>query len=105
MCKHPPRIMYIERKGDSLNGTARIGRVYAGKSFCKISGFKAKYMDETTLTEYWISGPKRNGQDRLYDSNIAIQIDEDAREGYWTEIRKKPEWKDRSTTTGGKNRD
>jgi hypothetical protein len=107
---HPSRIMYIECKGESLNGSARIGRVtfsktgatlyYRGRTFHRISGFKANYMDETH-NEYWISGPKRNGKDRLYDSNIPIQIDEDVREGYWIEIRKKPEWKDRATTISG----
>jgi hypothetical protein len=109
--KYPPRIMYIERKED---GSSRIGRVtfsrtgttiyYGGKSFGKISGFKSNYMDEETRAEYWISGPKRNGEDRLYASNIPIEIDEDAREEYWTTIRKKPELKDSSTTIGGKSR-
>ena len=111
---YPPRVMYIERKEESLVGSARTGRVtfsrtgttiyYGGKSFRKISGFKSNYMEEASRAEYWISGPKRNGEDRLYASNIPIEIDEDVREEYWTEIRKKPEWKDRSTTTGGKSR-
>jgi len=38
----------------------------------------------------------------LYDSNIPILIDEDVRQEYWAEIHKKPEWKDKSTTIGGK---
>ena len=107
--------MYIECKGESLNSSdARIGRVtfsksgsglyYREKLFHRISGFKANYMDESQI-EYWISGPKRNGQDRLYNSNLPILIDEDVREEYWTEIRKKPEWKSRTTTLGGKSRD
>lgn len=109
--------MYIERKEESLIGPARIGRVtfsrtgttiyYGGKSFYKLSGsgFKSNYAEEKSRAEYWISGPKRNGEDRLYACNIPIEIDEDVREEYWTKIRKKPEWKDRSTTMGGKSRE
>ncbi len=103
-----PRIMYIESKAESLNGPARIGRVtfsktglsiyYRGKKFLRIQGFKANYQDAETHDEYWISGPRRDGKDRLYVSNIPVEIDEDVREGYWTEIRKKPELKNRSQT-------
>jgi hypothetical protein len=103
-----PRIMYIESKAAGLNGPARIGRVtfsktglsiyYKGKSFFRIQGFKANYRDQETLDEYWISGPRRDGKDRLYVSNIPVEIDDDVREEYWTEIRKKPEFKNRSQT-------
>ncbi|MGB6745315.1 MAG: hypothetical protein WBE38_16835, partial [Terracidiphilus sp.] len=56
---YPPRIMYIEYKGD-LHGSARVGRVtfsrtgatlhYGGKSFqsLKGNGFKANYYDVET---------------------------------------------------------
>jgi hypothetical protein len=101
-----PRIMYIESKAESLNGPARIGRVtfsktglsiyYKGKSFLRIQGFKANYQDAETHDEYWISGPRRDGKDRLYVSNIPVEIDEDVREEYWTEIRKRPELKNQS---------
>ena len=103
-----PRIMYIESKADSLNGPARIGRVtfsktglsvyYKGKAFLRIQGFKANYQVAETHDEYWISGPHRDGKDRLYVSNIPVEIDDDVREEYWTEIRKKPEPKNRSQT-------
>jgi hypothetical protein len=124
---YPPRIMYIECKGGGfredqfgnvkvgenagLHGSARIGRVsfsrtgatvhYDGKSFqsLKGSGFKANYFDLETGEQYWISGPRKDGTDRLYKSNWPVEIDEDVREEYWTEIRKKPEWKDRKTTS------
>lgn len=107
---YPPRIMYIECKGDSLNGPARIGRVtfsrtgttiyYGGRTFSKLGGygFKANFADDTGV-QYWISGPRRDGVDRLYKSNQPVEIDEDVREEYWTKIRKKPEWKDRTTTS------
>ncbi len=109
--KYPPRIMYIEFKGDGLHGSARIGRVtssrtgstlqYGDKSFqsLKGSGFKANYYCVETGEHYWISGPRRDGTDRLYKSDWAVEIDEDIREEYWTEIRKRPELKDHTTTS------
>jgi hypothetical protein len=48
--------------------------------------------------EYWISGPRRDGADGLYKSNVRAAIDEDVREEYWTVIRKKPENIARSET-------
>lgn len=95
--------MYIEYKGDGLTGPARIGRVsfskrgktiyYGGKKFqsLKGAGFKANYVDIETGEEYWISGCKRNGNDRLYGERNPVEIDDDAREEYWTEIREQPE--------------
>jgi hypothetical protein len=103
-----PRIMYIESNSAGLNGPARIGRVtfsktglsiyYKGKSFLRVQGFKANYQDAETHDECWISGPRRDGKDRLYVSNIPVEIDDDVRDEYWTEIRKKPELKNRSLT-------
>jgi hypothetical protein len=104
------RIMYIESKAGSLNGPARIGRVtfsktggtlyYGGRAFrsLKGSGFKENYYDVETNERYWISGPRRDGQDRLYVSNLPVEIDVDVREEYWKEIRKKPALKTQSRT-------
>ncbi len=100
----PPksRIMYIERKAESLNGPARIGRVtfsktgrtleYRGQRFRKSkSGYKWNHFDVETHDEYWISGPRKDGQDRLYaQSTQPVEIDEDVSEEYWTEIRGRP---------------
>src|ERR1700749_3052002 len=73
---YPPRIMYIEYKGEGLHGTARLGRVtfsrtgttiyYAGKSFGKLGGggFKANYYEVESGKHYWISGPRRDETDR-----------------------------------------
>lgn len=103
MSKHRTRIMYIECKAHSLSGPARIGRVtysksgrslyYAGKSFHSLNGagFKSNYREEESGDEYWISGPRRDGDDRLYPSNIRVEIDEDVREEYWRDIRRVPE--------------
>ena len=94
-------------KSGGLHGSARIGRItfsrtgatlhYAGKSFQSLKGrgFKSNYFDIETGEEYWISGPRGDGTDRLYKSDWPVEIDEDVREEYWTQIRKKPEWKTR----------
>jgi hypothetical protein len=105
------RIMYIESKAEGLNGPARIGRVtfnrtgrtlyYRGRSFqsLKGSGFKANYFDTGTGDAYWISGPRRDGLDRLYGkSALVVEIDDDVREEYWTEIRKDAKQKSESHT-------
>lgn len=96
------RIMYIESKSESLTGAARIGRVlfskrgstlhYRDQSFqsLKGAGFKANYYDVATLEHYWISGPRKDGQDRLYEGGPAVAIDDDVWEEYWSDIRKKP---------------
>jgi hypothetical protein len=101
--------MYIESKAEGLQGPARIGRVtftksgkgiyYRGREFYRINGFKANYAEVGTGEEFWISGPRRDGQDRLYaPSAVAVEIDDDVREEYWGEIRKKPGWSSRRTT-------
>lgn len=104
------RVMYIESKAESLNGPAWIGRVrfsktgktlhYKGHSFQSLKGRgkKANYRNEQTGEEYWISGPRRDGEDRLYVSNLPVEIDKDVREEYWAEIRKRPDLKSRPKT-------
>jgi hypothetical protein len=94
------RIMYIESKSGTLNGPARIGRVtfsktsksltYRGRTFQSLKGrgFKANYFDVDTGEEFWISGPRKDGQDRLYaESTRPIEIDDDVAEAYWRDIR------------------
>jgi hypothetical protein len=97
------RIMYIESKANGLTGPARIGRVtfskrgstiyYQGRAFqsMKGAGFKSNYYDIDTGDEYWISGPKKDGSDRLYEGSVPVEIDEDVREEYWRDIRGLPE--------------
>ncbi len=93
------RIMYIELKAGSLTGEARIGRVsfsktgrtiyYGNRSFRSLKGigFKSNYYDIETYEEYWISGPKKDGSDRLYVERLPIYIDADVQEEYWRDIR------------------
>jgi len=95
------RIMYIEDKSNGLSGRGRIGRVaysqtgrsvhYAGRTFQRFKGFKANHFDVDTGAEFWISGCKKRGGDRLYGG--IIEIDEDVREEYWVSIRGMPECK------------
>jgi hypothetical protein len=96
------RIMYIERKAEGLNGPARIGRVtlsktgrtieYGGRKYQKdSSGYKWNHFDLETGDHYWISGPRRDGKDRLYpESTQPVEIDADVRAEYWTRIREMP---------------
>ena len=99
---HKTRIMYIECKAGELTGPGRIGRVtysktgatiyYRGQEFRSLKGrgFKANYYEVETGAEYWISGPRKDGRDALYATNIPTEIDEDVRDEYWTQIRKRP---------------
>ncbi|GHU25622.1 hypothetical protein AGMMS50256_00510 [Betaproteobacteria bacterium] len=93
------RIMYIECKANGPDGPARIGWVefsrssrsfyYDGRRFQKTkSGYKYNCFDVESGENYWISGPKKNGQDKLYGG--VVEIDENARVQYWTEIRNAP---------------
>ena len=97
------RILYIECKAGGLTGEARIGRVffsktgktlhYGGMAFrsLKGAGFKSNYCEVETGDEYWISGPKKDGSDRLYGERLPILVDDDAAEEYWRKIRGLPE--------------
>ena len=93
------RIMYVERKAGDLDGPGRIGWVefskskrsyrYAGRVLLRCAGHKYNRIDTETGEEFWISGPKRDGMDKLYGGVVAI--DEDARVEYRTAVRGKPE--------------
>ena len=95
------RIMYVECKAGGLVGPGRIGRVrfsntgstlyYGEKAFRSLKGhgFKANYYDVETGEQYWISGPRRDGQDGLYATNVKPEVDEDVWEEYWREIRRR----------------
>ena len=93
--------MYIELKGESLTGPARIGRVtfsktgrtlyYAGEAFKRFQGYKANHYKVSTGEEYWISGPRKDGEDRLYGERVPVEVDDDVREEYWTTIRGLPQ--------------
>ncbi len=95
------RIMYIENKSEGLNGPARIGRVtfsktgksltYRGLTFRsqKGAGFKSNYFEVESGDSYWISGPHKDGRDRLYPSSVPVEIDEDVAKEYWASMRER----------------
>jgi len=94
------RIMYFETKSDGVSGDSRIGRVtfsksgrsvyYRGRRYRVLrGGFKTNYFDIETRQGVWITGCKKRGGDRLYPGTI--EIDDDVREEYWTEIRSMPD--------------
>ena len=97
--------MYIESKsgGHSDHGPAWIGRVYfnqtgktltyRGKKFQKgRRGSCANYRDIETCEGYWITGAKKNGENRYgWARGTPVEIDEDVREEYWIKIRNMPE--------------
>jgi hypothetical protein len=93
--------MYIEPGGGLAGGGGRIGLVsfsqtgktlhYARRQFQSLSGkgYKENYFDTESGELYWISGPRRDGNDALYP--MTIEIDDDVRHQYWCEIRKQPD--------------
>jgi hypothetical protein len=60
----------------------------------KGNGFKSNYFEVDSGEEHWISGPRRDGADRLYGESTEVEIDGDVREEYWTEIRCQPHRRD-----------
>lgn len=91
--------MYIEDKSQGLDGKARIGRVYfslsgktiyyRGRKFQSLKGygFKANYFDVDTQEHFWISGPRKDRDDRLYGGHRGVEIDNDAAEEYAAYLR------------------
>jgi len=76
--------MYVEKFGGLGSPGGRIGRVYFSQTggtlryrgralqSLKGKGHKANYFDTKTGTEYWVSGPKRDGDDPLYPGIVEI---------------------------------
>ena len=93
------KIMYIEEKESGLEGAARIGRVYFSKSgktlyyrggryqSLKGSGFKANYFEVESGDHYWISGPRKDQNNRLYGGNRNVEIDNDVKNEYLQSIK------------------
>lgn len=92
------RLIYVELKsGHSDNGPAWIGiagasktgaTIYSnGKAFrsLKGSGISANFFDIETGDEYWISGIKKNNQDRHWAGGGEVAIDRLAVDAYLAE--------------------
>lgn len=85
------RGLLFRRCGRPVVCCTRRSIYYRGREFYRIHDFKVNYAEVESRDEYWISGPRRDGQDRLYSaSGLPIEIGEDGREEYWRKIRKKP---------------
>ena len=92
-------IYYIEDK-DGITGDGRICRVefsktgktiyYGDLEFQSLKGvgYKSNYYEVNSGAEYWISKPRKDGNDTLYPG--VVSIDEDVREEYWKDIRGLP---------------
>jgi len=89
------RVMYVELKTNQNDrGPAWIGRVRFSKSgrtiyyrdlelrSLKGMGVGANFYDVESDDEYWVSGVKKNGQDRHWAGRGPVHIDEDAQEEY-----------------------
>lgn len=95
MKKSIDNILYIELKsGYSGDGPAWIGRVkysktgqtvyFNNKGFQKFPGISGNYFDVETGEEYWISGVKKNGEDRHWAGSGKIMIDRKVVDEYLT---------------------
>jgi hypothetical protein len=101
------RIVYIQQGLQA----GRIGRVRLSKTGRTLfygeltleslagRGYKANYIDLATNETYWVSGPRKNGQDTLYPG--LVEIDDDVIEEYWRDVRGEPERRDRSFRSSG----
>jgi hypothetical protein len=104
------RVMYVEDKSGDLDGEGRIGWVelsrsrrsfrYAGRELLKLkSGYKYNCVDVETGKHFWVSGPRKDGADKLYGG--IVHIDDDARVEYWTKVRDRPDLVDRDRYRAG----
>ncbi len=96
------QIMYIENKADLHGrGEAWIGKVefsktrqtvyFNNQAFKKMEtgGSSGNYYDLETGNEFWISGVKKNGQDRHWSGGGKVNIDEQVIEEYLSFINLK----------------
>ncbi|MCW1960699.1 hypothetical protein [Chryseobacterium viscerum] len=88
------KILYIENKSSGHHGSAWIGFVEFSKSGqtvyfnnkalkkLKIPGINANHFDIETGEEYWVSGVKKNGQDRHQFGGGKIMLDKNSIDEY-----------------------
>jgi len=90
------RIMYVEDKetGEAWIGRVRFSRTgntayYKDRTLRRLvrGGICGNFYDPQTAHEYWISGCKKNGQDRHYAEPGPVSIDADVADEYWKDIR------------------
>jgi hypothetical protein len=87
------RVMYVELKsGYADNGPAWITRVqfsktgrtvYAkGRTLRRARGIQGNHIDVETGEEFWVSGVKKNAEDRHWAGSGRVEIDDDVRDEY-----------------------
>jgi hypothetical protein len=88
------KIMYLENKSNGHKGSAGIGFVefsksgqtvyFNGKALKKLknTGISGNHFDIETGEEYWVSGIKKNGQDRHWCGSGKIMIDKSSIDEY-----------------------
>lgn len=91
-----PKIMYIENKSEGHSGLAWIGFVEFSKSGqtvyfnnkalkkLKTTGISGNHFDIETGEEYWISGVKKNGEDRHKFGGGKVMLDKKCISEYLT---------------------
>ncbi len=101
------RIMYIQTGGQA----GRIGRVRMSKTGQTLyyrdvvleslggRGYKANYIDREKLQDYWVSGPRKDGEDTLHPG--IVEIDDDVLEEYWRDVRSEPGRRDKTFRSTG----
>ena len=103
--------MYVEaRRPDGGIRMARIARVrfsksgrtiyFDGREFLAVG--RGEYLDTESRETYWFSGPREDGNDRGGNraGSFPIEVDEEVRREYWTEIRGEPERAAEAVTYG-----
>jgi len=94
------RIRYVELKTANGDGPAWIGRVqlsktgrtvyYRNKTLRRIpgGGISGNHVDVETGEEYWVSGVKKNQEDRHWAGHGPVIVDEDVKEEYEALLRR-----------------
>ena len=82
------RVMYVELKSGGDRGPAWIGWVsfsktgktvyYRGRQLQRTRGISGNHVDVASGEEFWISGVKKNGQNRHWAGSGPVDIDPDA---------------------------
>lgn len=93
-----PKIMYVENKSEGHSGLAWIGVVEFSKSGqtvyfdnkalkkLKTTGISGNHFNIETGEEYWISGVKKNAEDRHWAGGGKVMLDKNCIEEYLTLI-------------------
>ena len=89
-----PKLMYLENKSEGHSGSACIGFVEFSKSGqtvyfnnkalkkLKIPGISGNHFDIESGDEYWVSGVKKNGEDRHWAGGGKVMLDKNCVEEY-----------------------